>query len=299
MKPKLICLLLILVLGGCSTYAVDRYSISADNVTAFRALDIEKISVGEFTSFKPGLKEIMCRAEGPIKTPDGNSFAEYIRKSLIDELQIAEIYSLEAPFILTGHLENINFSSAEGKWNLALTIKSSNGQSILVEEAYRYTTSFNAGTACDQTAQALMPSVQNLIKKIVTNPNFPNLVGSQISLEKKHENATDDEPKKIAYSFNAEEPWTGKWKVEGHKSGLGIWALKQSRNNIISTEDSILEIKGRAVGSQFKGKYRAIGMPSYFYSFKVKISSDGLSFKGTTSGQIANDSGQIRGMRIE
>lgn len=176
MKLNLICLLSILVLAGCSTYAVDRYSISADNVTVFRALNLEKISVGEFTSFKPGLNEIVCRGVGPIKTPDGNTFADYIKESLIDELQIAEIYSLEAPIILTGHLENIDFSSADGIWNLALTVKSSNGQSISVTEEYRYTTSFYGETACNQTAQALMPSVQNLIKKIVTNADFPNLV---------------------------------------------------------------------------------------------------------------------------
>jgi hypothetical protein len=295
MKPKLICLLLILVLVGCSTYAVDRYSISADNVTAFRALDVEKISVGEFTSFKPGLKEIMCRGVGPIKTPDGNSFAEYIRESFIDELQIAEIYSTVAPIILTGHLENINFSSADGKWNLALTIKSSNEQSILVEEEYRYTTSFYGETACNQTAQALMPSVQNLIKKIVTNPNFPNLVGSQISLEKKHENATDDEPKKIAYSFNAEEPWTGVWKVEGSRYFIGNWALKQHESQVVSTKRSSHKIESLAVKHQLKGK---IITSSKAFPFTLKIASDGLSFKGTSTDYYGR-SVFITGKRIE
>ena len=57
MKQNLVWLLTILFLTGCSTYAADRYSISADNVTVIRALDLEKISVGEFTSFKPGLRK--------------------------------------------------------------------------------------------------------------------------------------------------------------------------------------------------------------------------------------------------
>ena len=124
----------------------------------------------------------MCRALGPIKTPDGNTFADYIKESLIDELQIAEVYSIEAPIILTGHLENIDFYSMrdkfveEGAWNLALTVKSSNGQSISVSEEYKFTSSYYGQTACNQTAQALMPSVQNLIKKIVANSVFPDLV---------------------------------------------------------------------------------------------------------------------------
>jgi hypothetical protein len=109
---------------------------------------------------------------------------------------------------------------------------------------------------------------------------------------------TKTESKRVS-TFNPEEPWTGKWKIEGHKSAQGIWTLKQSRNKIISTEDSMLEIEGRAVGSQFEGKYEAMNVNNYFYSFKVKISSDGLSFKGITSGQIGNDLGQIRGVRVE
>jgi hypothetical protein len=176
MKQNLVWLLTILVIKGCSKYAVDRYSISADNVVAFRSLGLNKLNVGEFTSFKPGLKEIMCRGVGPIKTPDGNTFADFIKEALIDELQIAEIYSIEAPVILTGHLENIDFSSNTGEWNLTLSVKSSNEQSISITENYKYTTSFFGETACNQTAQALMPAVQNLISKLVTNPNFSNLL---------------------------------------------------------------------------------------------------------------------------
>jgi hypothetical protein len=176
MKQNFVWLLTILVLTGCSTYAVDRYSISADNVVAFRSLGENKLSVGEFTSFKPGLKEIMCRGVGPIKTFDGNTFVDFIKEALIDELQIAEVYSSEAPIILTGHLENIDFSSNSGQWNLSLTVKSSNGQTTSVTEEYKYTTSFYGETACNQTAQALMPAVQNLINKVVTDQNFSNLL---------------------------------------------------------------------------------------------------------------------------
>ena len=295
MKFKLICLLLILILGGCSTYAVDRYSISADNVTALRALDIEKISVGEFTSFEPGLTKIMCRGEGPIKTPDGNTFVEYIRESLIDELQIAEIYSPDAPVILTGHLENINFSSTAGKWNLSLTIKSSNGKSILVDEEYKYTTSFMASTACNQTAQALMPGVQNLIKKIVTNPHFPNLVGAQIHMEKKHANATDEKSEKIAVSFNTKEPWTGTWEVESSGAyGGGQWVLKQQGNKVKSAGDSRFDdLVAEVKGNELKGmiSQRTINCP-----IKLKISADGQSFEGTFVG-FANRTEWLKGKR--
>jgi hypothetical protein len=164
------------VLSGCSTYSAARYSSNADNVVALRALDGKVVNVGGFTATKPGEKEIMCRGVGPIKTPDGEPFSEFVRKALVDELKIANAFSAEAPVTLTGNLDSIDFSSASGSWNLALTVKSSNGKSMTASEEYAFTTSFYGETACNQTAQALMPAVQNLVGKIVRSPEFPSLL---------------------------------------------------------------------------------------------------------------------------
>lgn len=95
---------------------------------------------------------------------------------MLDELKISTIYSANAPVTLTGNLDAIDFSSASGSWNLALTLKSSNGKSISVAEQYAFTSSFYGETACNQTAQALMPAVQNLVGKAVRSPEFPALV---------------------------------------------------------------------------------------------------------------------------
>lgn len=164
------------ILSGCSTYAVDRYAISADSVMALRAYQEKMINVDEFTSTEPGLSQIPCRAVGPIKTPDGETFAQFIREALVDELRIAEAFSPNAPITLTGNLNDINFSSATGLWNIALTVYSSNGQTLSIREDYSYKTSYYGETACNQTAQALMPAVQNLIQKLVSNPQFSKLV---------------------------------------------------------------------------------------------------------------------------
>ena len=45
----------------------------------------QKVNVGAFTAAKPGQTGIMCRLVGPITTPDGRSFEEYVRRALIDE----------------------------------------------------------------------------------------------------------------------------------------------------------------------------------------------------------------------
>jgi hypothetical protein len=176
MKRLAVLLPLLLVLSGCSTYAAHRYSISADNVVALRGLKGKTVNVGLFTATQPEQREIMCRGVGPIKTPDGELFSEFIRKALLDELRIANALSPTAPVTLTGNLDRIDFSSANGNWDLALTVKSSNGKSMTVTEDYSYTTSWYGETACNQTAQALMPAVQNLIGKLVRSQDFSVLV---------------------------------------------------------------------------------------------------------------------------
>jgi hypothetical protein len=165
-----------LILCGCSTYSASRYSMSADNVTSIRTINGKTVNVGAFGATIPGQKDIMCRGVGPIKTPDGEPFSEYVRKALVDELKMGEIFSTTAPVTLTGNLDAIDFSSNSGKWNLALTVKSSNGRSISTTESYGFTSSFYGETACNQTAQALMPAVQNLVGKIVRSPEFPSLI---------------------------------------------------------------------------------------------------------------------------
>lgn len=176
---KLLLALVVLAVSstGCSTYAAARYSISADNVRTLRTFKGQTVNIGAFTAAKPGQTEITCRGVGPIKTPDGEPFEQFIRKAFLDEMTIAELYAPDAPVSLTGRLDSIDFSSGIGAtWNIALTVTSSNGRSISVTEDYRYTSSYFGETACNQTAQALMPAIQNVVGKVITHPDFPALL---------------------------------------------------------------------------------------------------------------------------
>jgi hypothetical protein len=168
-------ILSILLIQGCSTYSTDRYSINAGNVVALKAYDTN-VGVGEFTATVPGKTSVTCRAVGPIPTPDGETFEDYIRNALVSEMQIAEIYTENGKVILTGNLNQIKPSSVSGTWDISLTVNSSNGKNLTVEEKYEFKTSYYGETACNQTAQALMPAVQNVISQVVTHPKFSSLV---------------------------------------------------------------------------------------------------------------------------
>ena len=172
----IIALLGLTILTGCSTFATSRYSPSVDNVLALKQHKGVQVNVGNFSSFEPGLSVITCRGFGPVKSPDGEPYSEYIRKALTDELKMSDVYSSDAPITLTGQLNQLDFSSNSGNWNISLTVNSSNGKSVTVNDNYKYTTSYNGETACNQTAQAFMPAVQDIIAKLVRGNDFKTLI---------------------------------------------------------------------------------------------------------------------------
>jgi hypothetical protein len=164
------------LLIGCSSYNVAKYGVSPDNVTALRQVGGQPVKVGPFKATKAGQTEIGCRGVGPIKSPDGGPFEEYIRKALIDEMKVANVYSESAPVTLTGNLDKIDFSSTEGKWMIDLTLTSSNGRTLTIAESYSYETSFIGEKACALTAQAFSPAVQSLIGKAFRRAEFAELL---------------------------------------------------------------------------------------------------------------------------
>ncbi|MDR2173913.1 MAG: hypothetical protein LBE32_06915 [Burkholderiales bacterium] len=176
---KTILVLSALALSACSTYTPPRYSISADNNMALKAIDVGNINVGEFKG--PANFDNSCRAAGPIAPPDNMSFEAYIQKALADELKVAGKFDEETPKItLSGVVEQLAFSSSRGvtggSWDIGLRVNSSNGKSIYVSEYYEFKSGFVADTACKQTAEAYFPAVQNLIGKLVSSPEFVSLI---------------------------------------------------------------------------------------------------------------------------
>ena len=94
---------------------------------------------------------------------------------------------------------------------------------------------------------------------------------------------------------NKNEPWTGKWSVEGSRNIGGTWAMKQSGRIVKSTRDSYYEIEGKVVGNQLKAK--VVGDYDITNKVVLNISSDGQSFKGTMTSGFNNITIRINGIR--
>ena len=174
-----VALTIVALLAGCSTYMPQRYSVSADNVVAIKALNVNGVNVGTFTTTVK--VDNACRGVGPIAPPDNMSFEAYLQKALADELKLAGAFDSKSPKVtLSGVLTKIDFSSSKGltggEWNLALDLKSSNGKSVSANETYNFNSGFAADTACKQTAEAFLPATQNLLAKLINNSGFKALL---------------------------------------------------------------------------------------------------------------------------
>lgn len=176
-KLSLALLGIVLVLPGCSTMTPARYSMSVDNNMALKHYEGSTMDFASLSA--PAEYDANCRLMGPIRASDNQTIPEFIRKAFNDEFKFAGVYG-ENSAQLSGHMDKIAFSSSSGLtngwWDLALTVNSSNGQSMSVENKYNFKSGFDAITACNQTAQALGPAVQDLIKKTVTDPRFKMLL---------------------------------------------------------------------------------------------------------------------------
>ncbi|QEZ47210.1 hypothetical protein [Cupriavidus oxalaticus] len=166
----------LVVLAGCSTYSVPRYSASAETVERLRSSAPATAKVGTFTASGENRSEITCRGVGPIKAADGETFADYARKALASELRMAGLYAEQAPVTLSGNLDQLDFSSTEGRWDIALTVTSSNGASVTKAVTHKYPTNFVGEIACNTTAHAFMPAMQDIISALVNSQEFPDLL---------------------------------------------------------------------------------------------------------------------------
>jgi hypothetical protein len=168
------------ILTGCQTFNAQMYGVSTDTNYAVKSLKVnETISVGEFSLSKP--VDATCRAVGPISLPNNLTFESYIKKAFEDELKVGGAYAYQSPkVVLNGRINRLDMSSSKGLmrgyWDIDVTVESSNGQSITASEYYEFESGFEGNSACQNTANALMPTVQNLIGKIIKSPKFRDLI---------------------------------------------------------------------------------------------------------------------------
>lgn len=183
MKKIILIIALPLFLGACQTYNAQMYGVSADTNFIIKSLKVnESVSVGEFSLASQF--DTNCRAVGPITLPNNLTYQTYIKRAFEDELKIAGAYAYKDPkVVISGRVNRINMSSSKGLtrgyWDIDLTLSSNNGRSITMSEYYEFESGFDGFSACKNTADALMPTVQNLVGKIIKSAEFKEMVSTK------------------------------------------------------------------------------------------------------------------------
>lgn len=167
----------VMMLTACSTMQPPRYAISVDNIQtlkSYKGFKAEVVSLNQSANFSSN-----CRLMGPIEPADGLTMSQFISKAFNDEFKMAELYSTNG-IKITGDITKIEFSSitglTNGYWAIGLKLDSSNGQSLTVNNKYTFKSGFDAITACNATADALSPAVQDLIAATIHHPRFIKLL---------------------------------------------------------------------------------------------------------------------------
>jgi hypothetical protein len=177
MKKIVIMAITALLLSACSTMQPPRYAVSVDNIQQLKNYSNAKAEVVSLS--QPANFSSNCRLMGPIEPADGLTFSQFISKAFNDEFKMAGIYSTDGVKI-TGDITKIEFSSitglTNGYWDIGLKLKSLNGRSLSVSNKYTFKSGFDAITACNATADALSPAVQDLIKATINHSEFKGLL---------------------------------------------------------------------------------------------------------------------------
>ena len=165
------------LLGACSAVAPPRYAASVDNVMQLKRLPAGQWRMG--TIAPPADYQRRCRLAAPVDGPDGQSIPHYIERAFNDEFKLAGIYA-DGATPLSGRLTKLAFDTfagiGRGQWDIELTLRGASGRELTVSQHHEFGVSLDGVTACDQTARALQPAVQDLIQQAVAQPAFAQLI---------------------------------------------------------------------------------------------------------------------------
>lgn len=176
--------LLMIIASGCSTYYAPRYSVSTENMGSLKSMKAgNKIRLGAFTSYKPGLQTFGCRAAGPVGA--SQPFEEYIKRAMQSELQISDVFDPNGPLELSGHLTRIAMSSNIGvaRWEVSMTFSSPGKESFTVDVVQKTDSAWNGQQACFLVAQGFPGAVQELLLQTFNHPVFKSWAAKQASLQ--------------------------------------------------------------------------------------------------------------------
>lgn len=177
---SIIILSFVLTVVGCATTNSNSYKASTNNVITLQnnlKQNNIKVSLGSFALTNGTDDQFTCRMLGPLKVAPGKTIPTYIKEAFQEELFLAQSYDSNSKIVLEAQIDHLAFSSVSpAYWDISMRISSNNSAGYTVAVKYNFDTSWDAFSACKNVADAFAPAVQELLKQVVTNQKFGELV---------------------------------------------------------------------------------------------------------------------------
>ena len=174
-----------MILPACSQFHVPPYSVNHKSVSELRKIRDDSnvmLSVGTVSGEGQDLSTLMCRGVGPVKSASSGTFGQYIKDAIIAEMSIAEVYLEQSDIQIELDFSKFDFTSTSGEWEMAANVRV-RGLEFPVSIKHSFSPSWFGETACDQTAQAMMPAVQEFVYRLVSNQQFHRSLAGSVESE--------------------------------------------------------------------------------------------------------------------
>lgn len=174
-------LAVVLLVSACDSSSTVPYRASTDNVLQLQSkLGDSGVQINLADFSLEGDKEVDfgCRLLGDLDATAGKTVENYIRDAFKDELFLAQAYADTGAVTINGLINEVDFSSFDSRWDLAVTFSSNlYPDGYVVEITHDFKGAFSAISACRNASNAFGPAVEVLLNKTVAHPLFTKLIG--------------------------------------------------------------------------------------------------------------------------
>jgi hypothetical protein len=136
----------------------------------------ENVAVQEFTAERPDQSSVICRGVGPVTTPNGEPFREYIRQALIGDLKRLRLYDPGASKRIGAHLKSIDADSMTAKWVITMEVTITDHPPFEITASHVFPFIFAGDSACHDMAERFPIVVQKLIEELTGRPELLDAV---------------------------------------------------------------------------------------------------------------------------
>lgn len=166
----------LVTLTACDSYVAQQYQSNPQNAIALQSVaasgkraTVVSATLAEGVEARP-----TCRLAGPIDLGGGQDAASVVREALLAELLAGGVYKANGT-PLTVTVTKLDPDTFAGTWDIGLSISSPKG-SMSILETTKYSTSFTAVAACNNTATAFNRALSNTILRTIQDPRFKNIL---------------------------------------------------------------------------------------------------------------------------